>query len=376
MKIKNIPGLAAVIVRDGLDRGGAAGDNSDHVHEAIQWLCRAQDATADGGVSEGFHFYHGWLPSYPETSGYIIETFFDYAAHTADNTYSARAIRMADWLISVQNPDGAIPDSYFREQMVFDTGQVLFGFVRAWQETGNEKYLQAAHRSGKWLIACMNSDGTWTKCALNQIPHTYYSRVAWSLLVLHSVSNEQGYVDAAAGHINWVQKQQEKDGWFRNAGFSTSGNMAPFTHTIAYTIRGVLECGLYLNNPDFLQTAMRAADAIAKTLPGNGRMPGTYGPQWTGDARFSCLTGNAQMAIVYGKLYKHSGNDRYLRSCRALNHYLKTRQDITTRNMGLRGAVAGSFPVWGKYIHFCYPNWAAKFLVDSLMLEQDLDPPD
>ena len=51
----------------------------DHLRAAIDWLCLAQDVRDDkpdaGGVSAGWSFEDGWLPSYPETSGYIVETF-------------------------------------------------------------------------------------------------------------------------------------------------------------------------------------------------------------------------------------------------------------------------------------------------------------
>jgi len=38
----------------------------------------------------------------------------------------------------------------------------------------------------------------------------------------------------------------------------------------------------------------------------------------------------------------------------------------------VRGAVKGSFPVDGEYDPWVYPNWAAKFMVDSCMLERDI----
>src|SRR5210317_776922 len=51
-----------------------------HLQAAIDWLCRAQDVRDgkddQGGVSAGWSFEDGWLPAYPETTGYIIETFF------------------------------------------------------------------------------------------------------------------------------------------------------------------------------------------------------------------------------------------------------------------------------------------------------------
>jgi hypothetical protein len=35
----------------------------------------------------------------------------------------------------------------------------------------------------------------------------------------------------------------------------------------------------------------------------------------------------------------------------------------------VRGGIAGSWPIWGAYSRFEFPNWAAKFFADALMLE-------
>jgi hypothetical protein len=35
------------------------------------------------------------------------------------------------------------------------------------------------------------------------------------------------------------------------------------------------------------------------------------------------------------------------------------------------GALPGSYPVWGRYEPFGFPNWATKFFADSLLLEKD-----
>ncbi len=34
-----------------------------------------------------------------------------------------------------------------------------------------------------------------------------------------------------------------------------------------------------------------------------------------------------------------------------------------------RGALFGSFPMWGRYEPFGCPNWATKYFADSLMNE-------
>ena len=70
------------------------GAPEDHLLAAEAWLCRAQDASADGGVSYGFSLLGGWRPSYPETSGYIATTFFRLAKNR-NPVYADRAHRIA-----------------------------------------------------------------------------------------------------------------------------------------------------------------------------------------------------------------------------------------------------------------------------------------
>jgi len=36
----------------------------------------------------------------------------------------------------------------------------------------------------------------------------------------------------------------------------------------------------------------------------------------------------------------------------------------------VRGAIAGSYPLWGRYLRWRYPNWAAKFFLDALLLSR------
>ena len=368
MRQAPVVNMGTIVLYDILGREHPGCDRQAQLAKAMQWLCRAQDANADGGVSEGYHLFHGWLPSYPETTGYIIETFFDHYHATGDESLRDRALRMADWLISIQSPDGSITDSQFRRKLVFDTGQVLFGLVRAYRESGLEEYSAAAARAGTWLVEAQDDDGAWRRYALDDVPHSYYSRVAWSLLQLHSITRSQQLVDAAVRNVRWVLAQQRDTGWFDSAGFTTATNPAPFTHTIAYTIRGVLECGIYLNEARFVSAAVKAMDNLLEHVPEDGRVGGTYDASWRGDTSFSCLTGTAQLAIILHRLFQHTGRRRYLTGATKIGTYLATKQELRASSPDLHGAIAGSDPIWGRYIHFCYPNWAAKFFADSLLI--------
>lgn len=345
-------------------------DNETHIQEAMQWLYRAQKASTDGGVSEAYHLYHGWLPSYPETTGYIIETFFAYYDQTGDEVYKDAAIRMAKWLLDIQNDDGSITNSNYEKKFVFDTGQVIFGLVKAYEYSGSNEYIDGAINAGNWLVEQQEDNGSWVKHSINNIPHAYYSRVAWSLAKLHELIGVEKYIEACKNNIEWCIKQQNENGWFRNASFTQRNHETPYTHTIAYTIRGILEVGIYLNSAKYIATAKRAIDGLMHEVSPAGYVPGTYNKDWQGDHSFTCLTGNAQLAICLFRLSRYEKENKLYRELAVnINQYLKGRQNITTSNNNIKGAIAGSHPIWGKYIHYAYPNWAVKFFVDALMQE-------
>ena len=58
------------------------------------------DASSDRppGIVEGFLALHGWLPAYPETTGYVLGTLLEYAAQTGEEaTWSSGPGAMGDW---------------------------------------------------------------------------------------------------------------------------------------------------------------------------------------------------------------------------------------------------------------------------------------
>ena len=125
---------------------GLAGEPQPHaVHlaAAVDWLCRAQDVRNDqpdaGGVSAGWSFEDGWLPSYPETTGYIIETMLAAAKSLQRPELVERARRMIDWELSIQLPDGAFP-GHFGEPgsrpVIFNTGQIMHGLIAGHTQLG------------------------------------------------------------------------------------------------------------------------------------------------------------------------------------------------------------------------------------------------
>jgi uncharacterized protein YyaL (SSP411 family) len=376
------PQIAAGYVR--LPRRDA-GDAAHSLRAAIDWLCRAQDASGDGGVARSYSlaynaFFgkHGWTPSYPETTGYIIPTMFDYARVSARGELFDRAARMADWECEVQMPSGAVQGGTVNEPpspAVFNTGQVIFGWVRAFKETGTERYLQSAIKAGDFLLSCQDADGAWrrqlSKFASQTMPfYTYNARTAWALLELAQAAGNAAYRTAAVRNIEFVLGEQLPNGWFRNNCLNDPER--PLLHTIAYTLEGVVEAGIALKEARYLSAVGKAADELLAKQRPDGGLAGRFTERWEPAVKYSCLTGNAQMGIVWGRLHQATRDGRYLDAMSKANRFLQKVQWLGTGNPGLDGGISGSYPLHGEYGRFEVLNWAVKFFADSLMLEASI----
>jgi hypothetical protein len=338
---------------------------------AIDWIKHAQDVSRSGGVAAGYTLGRGWGPPYPETTGYIIPTLLDYWSFSKDEDCKLRALRMARWLVGIQGKNGSIPDQS-GAPVIFDTGQALQGIIRAYRETENEIFLDAAMRAGDFLVQHQETDGSWKRFDYLGFVHVYNTRVAWPLLELFGVTARQAYRDAARRSVEFAIANQKANGWFRNCAFTDRTN--PLTHTIAYTIQGILECGVLEGDNYYLAAARRAADALLSIFEKKLKFSGTYDENWSGKDRYDCLTGNAQISLTWMRLFEIEKNNGYLECARELNNCLKWIQSkhLASTNMGVRGAIPGSDPIYGNYMRLGFPNWATKFFIDALLTESRL----
>lgn len=351
-----------------------AASHETHLAATLDWLCRAQDARDGkkdaGGVAAGWSFEDGWLPGYPETTGYIIETFLAAATHLGNDDYRQRAGRMIDWELSLQAADGAFP-GHFGEPgshpVIFNQGQIMHGLVAGWLELGRQDCLEAGVRAAHWLVRQQDEDGCYRRYEHNGVPHVYNTRAIWALASTGVAANEPGFVDAAKRNLDWALTQQTTSGWFRTNAFVPSRD--PFTHTIAYAIRGFIEVGALLGEERYLTAARLAAGGILERQRDDGWLAGTYADGWRPTATYACVTGVAQMALCWQRLHQLDGNPRWQAAARKAVEYVKTTQRLDDPDLIVRGAIPGSSPIWGAYSRFEFPNWAAKFFADALLME-------
>jgi hypothetical protein len=139
---------------------------------------------------------------------------------------------------------------------------------------------------------------------------------------------------------------------------------------IAYTLRGLLESHVLTGEHRWLEAVLHTATTLASVIESDRLLPASFEADWRPAASYSCLTGTVQLGGVWLRLYQETGEQRWLHAGLKAVEQVAGRQE-TGHGPDVRGALAGSFPIWGRYAPLQYPNWATKFLADGLMLYDD-----
>lgn len=348
-----------------------APDLRRHARLALDWLLAAHARSTDGGVPAFYDLLRDrWAPSYPETTGYLIPTLLAAAGRYGYDPARCAALAMADYLLRVQTAEGAIPGWGSTTVYIFDTGQVLFGWLAAWRATGDARFERAMVRAADWLLAQQEPAGYWTRYQFGGRVKSWDARVGWALAEVGLALERPAYVAAGRRCLDWALTQQAADGWFDHV--LLEPGLPPVTHTIAYAVEALLEAGLLLAEERYVAAARAAADALLVRQRPDGSLSALWAPGWRPLSRAACLTGDAQMALCWLRLHQHTGEPRYREAGRQALAFVAGAQRGDDRWPPIRGAIAGSHPVWGPYLPWCFPNWAAKFFLDALMLAEDL----
>jgi len=339
------------------------------LEEALQWLATSQDTVGSGGV--GSYEFYGWTPGFPEVTGYILPTMWDGRRAFAREDLADRAIRMADWELRIQKEGGGWEgnvEGAKQPPLVFNTGQVVRGLRRTHQETGEGRYLEAAVRASDWIVENQEEDGSWVRANFLQMKRVYDSYVTPALAQMAVATGNDAYAHAAVRHGEFVLRHQRENGWFELCDNTPYFNDMPTPHTICYTIDGLLDSGELLGREDFVAAATKAADAFMQCISPSGLLLGRFDEEWRARARWSCLTGCAQLGIIMMKLHARTAEERYRDAARRLVDFLIYMQRLSGLGPNRRGALPGSYPIWGPYAPLKYPCWATKFMIDLLLL--------
>ena len=358
--------------------------DEDHLRETVHWVCRAQDATGYGGVSGVYSTIRGWAPPDPLSTGQIIPTILRCASSSGSRDLNERAALMGEWEVSAQLPCGGVRKSMGseKEPLVFNTGQAILGWTELYKALKAERFLNSAKVAADWLVDIQDNDGKWARYTYDNLPHTHDSQTAHALFELGHITGNKKYMNAATKNVAWILPERKDNGYFAHMGHKTCE--APNTVMIGYTFNGLTRCLSYLGDGGMkkavMDSVLKGVEAIMLRYELKKKhhssipmyLPATLNEAWRSKDTYSCLAGNAQIAILFFELFLLNKDGRLLNAGLKLNDQIKATQRLYCLNDGIRGGVPGSFPVWGKYFRFSYPSLSAKFIIDSIMIQESI----
>lgn len=339
-----------------------------------EWLLKSVEK-GNGGSCAHFSPLLGWSNPYPETTGYLIPTLIKLNKYFDDTRYLDAAISVGEWLLEIQNSDGSwhggLHPNANTEGSVFNTAQILKGMMALYRHGGDETSFKAAVRGSNWLAEGVGDDGLWPTGDYQAIKTpSYYTHVVWPMLEVWKDSGEEKVKAAGVRFLDAIIARRKENGVFTGWGFKDSGSA--FTHTIAYTIRGFLESARLLDDYQaYGEPTEKSLDALIKNAElRGGAMSGALDEDMKPTGKYVCLTGNAQIAICLLLLDQQEADLRLVNTAAKLTDFVCKVQHKTLVPSGMQG-VAGSYPLWGSYMIMRYPNWAAKYHCDALLMLSD-----
>lgn len=350
----------------------AAAQYERHLAATAGWLVESIER-GDGGSCAYFSLAGGWSRPYPETTGYLIPTLLTLPRLLPGFGGEDRATALGSWLLSLQDGEGwwhggLHPPKDGAAPSVFNTAQILQGLVALHDLTAEERWLEAAQRAGRWLAASVDGSGLWPgKDYRAAGTPSYYTYAAWPMLEVAIRCDDAAIRAVAEGALDAILARRRPNGTFAGWGFSEEE--PAFTHTIAYTLQGLIGSAKLLGDWErygkpveegLLALAQRAE--LAK-----GRLAGRLDDDWMPAARYVCLTGNAQIALCLLDWDETEPDPQRAQTAARLVDAVCDAQHLRGPLSGIRGAVGGSAPIWGRYMLLRYPNWAAKYHCDALM---------
>lgn len=340
---------------------------------ALEWFKNSILKT--GGSSAKYSMlFNKWYPAYPETNGFWLNTLIALKNnHVAvfESIFGEQKIidEVAHWLMGTQRLDGTFPGSYgdYANQppRVFNNGQIILGLSDYYEHTKDAQTIEACIKSADWLCKVQSADGSWKQFTLHQLSSN--TRTAWALIRLGNITGEKKYTEAGRKNIEYALTLQNDKGYFKENGFEES--TLNTTHTLAYAVRGVLGAAIELQNDKWIIAVRKTFDSLLNIIKPDGFLPGDVTENFETPYHYCCLTGNCQLSVAGFELYRVTGEKKYADAANNLINYVKTKQLLSEFSHS-NGGVSGSWPLNGRYCAYDIPNWAAKFFMDAVILQQ------
>jgi len=372
----------------------AAVSHSEHLLRAIEWWRVSHAAVGGKGFPTKFNVLHsfGLGPSYPETTGYTLNTLLTLLRNRPfdfDERVVVQMLRQSfDWLLEIQFENGAWTGGHaalhnYGRPSIFNTGQILLGMVDClecfrersvpmdgFEDIDLDLLEDRCRKAAYFLRDEMEANGAFaTTHDYIGKPLTYYARSMYGALRTGIVLGDAALLDAIRPHYNWVLSKQENSGWINDWGFEPEWAVM---HRIAYTLRGMVEAAICFGDDRYFNLVKKGIDFLLKIDKKGFRYPNLIPSYVSREGKFRneiCPTGLSQLAIVIAKLPDVHLKEEYRMLFTHIVDESKCFQTHGFKNALMNGVLPGSYPLEGKYKSYDLLEWATKFFTDSVLIQ-------
>lgn len=298
------------------------------IDKALQWIQR-------NTINEqGIIVHSRQRVCYPEVTGYFIPTLLSTG-------FGDLARQYARWLVSVQKADGSFGGAGSEASFVFDTGQVIRGWVELAADMPELE--QPLRRACHWLIETADSttgrllvpppNGAWSLGRRGEVSEAIHLYVLRPLQRAGEVLGEKNFGAFARKSLSY---------YLKHVPLTDFCAPAALTHFFAYVQEALVELGCE-------DVAMAGMAEVARLQQDNGAVPAYHNVPWV------CSTGLAQLAQIWYRLGERDRADRAMQ-------FLALLQNPS-------GGFFGSYGPGADYFPSAEIPWAVKYSIEAAQRE-------
>jgi len=335
------------------------------IEDVAGWLIRAQDKVAGKGVAGSYHLQTGWSTISPEATSSAIPTLLQLAARFSKPSFRERAVQLGLSLAENYSKDGNFAIPYDAFNSICAALPAISGWVDVYRHTRDIRFKTAACEAGRLLISLPRESPS----AVEPLPG-YEAQAARALACLNQTWPNTQYQQAAQRFGNAAVDSCSSDGYpFEN---NNQHGAEPALAKVTAVLYAVLEAGIFSGNQSWIDAAELGARRLHELYRARGTMAGRYGPQWRGDFSFHCMSGCAQTALLWLRLYQLGYPHDYFMAAARVNDFVASTVDINHPDPGIKGGIRAGYPLWVDYYPMTYQAMAAKYALDAWLLEDTL----
>lgn len=290
--------------------------------KARQWILKSEIQGENGAFSAWFDKDKRKNSfEYSEITGYGITSLVFINQISKEEKALAKAKKAMAWLEEKAIVDGGVLTRNYRDWeqgnenfsfesgniLAFDTGMVLNGLINLYNKTKDEKALELAKKTAKFLLDNMFDNKKMHAMFNNKEkkvieagdrwstqPGSYHAKISIGLLGLSEITGEKKFEEAAIALCEYALTKQTEEGRF----VTNDVNESTHLHPHCYSGEGLLFVGKKLGKEEYVNAVEKAIEWAFENQTEDGGIRAFFNENWNENQRSDVLAQVLRLAAA------------------------------------------------------------------------------